>query len=244
MFVYCYQVLNHQLFHCRASLLRQSWPLEVGWNSETGHWRKDESPRISLANAVFSIFFLYCLLWPFLTHICKDAFLCKNDDALIFFFFFFSWIHLQELLYSCRYISKRTHWYYNVFLMDTGKKHWKKLYFHFCKKKKKDKRREKSVKEIIFWEGIFISCLSKMSCVLSQLFHFILFYFSLTILRILFIETKSSIILYLTCSLSVGSKVKRGCPWCDVVLPHMFWISEWYESLFFLWNFPFDLFVI
>lgn len=34
------------------------------------------------------------------------------------------------------------------------------------------------MKEIIFWEGIFISCLSTMSHVLSQLFHFILFSFN------------------------------------------------------------------
>ena len=47
--------------------------------------------------------------------------------------------------------------------------------FIFAKKKKE--RREKSVKEIIFWEGIFISWLSKAPHVLSQLVHFILFYF-------------------------------------------------------------------
>lgn len=70
--------------------------------------------------------------------------------------------------------------------MDTckerGEKKTNNYIFIFAKKKEKKKARPKkwkSVKEIIFWEEIFISCLSslfKMSCVLSQLFHFILFY--------------------------------------------------------------------
>lgn len=67
--------------------------------------------------------------------------------------------------------------------MDTckerGEKKTNNYIFIFAKKKKQDQKKWKSVKEIIFWEEIFISCLSslfKMSCVLSQLFHFILFY--------------------------------------------------------------------
>lgn len=68
--------------------------------------------------------------------------------------------------------------------MDTCKERGEKknnnYIFIFAKKKKKARQKKwKSVKEIIFWEEIFISCLSslfKMSCVLSQLFHFILFY--------------------------------------------------------------------
>lgn len=118
--------------------------------------------------------------------------------------------------------------------MDTCKEHEKSYIFIYAKKRKKKKRksREKSVKEVIFWEGIFISCLSKMFY--PKYLIFILFSF---------LHHKNFIYLnkvfhyyHLFCSPSLGSYAERSSVSCDLVLPYTLHISDCLKILILLCN--------
>lgn len=140
---------------------------------------------------------------------------------------------LQELLYSCRYISKMTHWYYKkIFLWilakNVGRKKTNNYIFIFAKKKKQDQKNENLWKKLFSGRKFLLAvCPAYSRCHVFYpsyfiLFYFMLFYFNLAKECIYL----NKIPLFYTLLVGWGPKVDRSTLQCDFVLPHTFKISR------------------